>query len=83
MFTDLLIDLLIDFFFCVLKQGFFLCVALAVLELILNQAGLELRHLPVSTSLLGLKACATTFRLCFYFFYLAYIVFSFGVTLNL
>ena len=38
----------------------FLCVALAVLELSVDQAGLELRNSPVSASqVLGLKACAT------------------------
>jgi hypothetical protein len=53
-----------------LKQAFnnfyffetgFLCIALAVLELTLYQAGLELRNLPASASqVLGLKACTTT-----------------------
>ena len=39
----------------------FLCVALAVLELSVDQAGLELSDLPASTSqVLGLNACATT-----------------------
>jgi hypothetical protein len=39
----------------------FLCVALAVLELTLDQAGLELRNLPAPASqVLGLKACTTT-----------------------
>jgi hypothetical protein len=50
-------------FFCFLvflRQGF-LCVALAVLELTLYQADLELRNLPASASqVLGLKVCATT-----------------------
>jgi hypothetical protein len=33
-----------------------------------DQAGLELRNLPASASrVLGLKACATTARLCFVF----------------
>jgi hypothetical protein len=46
-----------------LETGF-LCVALAVLELTLDQAGLELRSLPASASqVLGLKACTTTARL--------------------
>jgi hypothetical protein len=36
-------------------------MALAVLELTLDQAGLELRNPPASASrVLGLKACATT-----------------------
>jgi hypothetical protein len=39
----------------------FLCIALAVLGLTLDQAGLELRNPPASASqVLGLKACATT-----------------------
>jgi hypothetical protein len=38
----------------------FLCVALAVLELSVDQAGLELRNSPASASqVLGLKACTT------------------------
>jgi hypothetical protein len=42
------------------KTGF-LYISLAVLELTLNQAGLELRNLPASASqVLGLKACTTT-----------------------
>jgi hypothetical protein len=50
-------DILFFFFF---EIGF-LCVALAVLELTVDQAGLELRNLPASASrVLGLKACATT-----------------------
>jgi hypothetical protein len=48
------------FFFWFFETGF-LCVVLAVLELILDQAGLELRNPPASASqVLGLKACATT-----------------------
>ena len=46
-----------DFF-----QTGFLCVALAVLELTVDQAGLELRNPPASASafqVLGLKVCAT------------------------
>jgi hypothetical protein len=46
----------------------FLCVALAVLELTLDRAGLELRNPPASASrVLELKACATTAQLfvCF------------------
>jgi hypothetical protein len=46
----------------------FLYVALAVLELTVNQADLELRNLPASASqLLGSKACATAAQLlvCF------------------
>jgi hypothetical protein len=39
----------------------FLCIALAVLELFVDQAGLELRNPPAFASrVLGLKACATT-----------------------
>jgi hypothetical protein len=46
-----------------LETGFLLCVALAVLELTLNQAGLELRNPTASASqVLGLKVCATTAR---------------------
>jgi hypothetical protein len=46
--------------FCFSETGF-LCVALAVLELTLDQAGLELRNPSASASqVLGLKACATT-----------------------
>jgi hypothetical protein len=46
---------------CLFVFGFFkigfLCVALAVLELTVDQAGLELRNLPASASqVLGLKA---------------------------
>jgi hypothetical protein len=38
----------------------FLCVALAVLELTVDQADLELRDPPASDpGVLGLKACAT------------------------
>jgi hypothetical protein len=41
----------------------FLCVALAVLELFVDQAGLELRNLLACASqVLGLKACTTTAR---------------------
>jgi hypothetical protein len=49
------------FFFLVFETGF-LCIALAVLELtFVDQAGLELRNPPASASpVLGLKACATT-----------------------
>jgi hypothetical protein len=52
------------FFFCLLKQGFFVYVALAVLQLTgtqsVDQAGLELRNLLASASqVLGLKVCAT------------------------
>jgi hypothetical protein len=51
-----------DFFF--FPSTGFLCVALAVLELSVDQAVLELRNLPASTSqVLGLKACATSSRL--------------------
>ena len=46
-------------FFGLSRQDF--CVALAILELTLDEAGLKLRDLPASASLvLGLKACATT-----------------------
>jgi hypothetical protein len=46
--------------FCFFKTGF-LCIALAILELTVDQAGLELRNLPASASqVLGLKACVTT-----------------------
>jgi hypothetical protein len=39
----------------------FLCIALAVLALSKDQAGLKLRNPPASASrVLGLKACATT-----------------------
>jgi hypothetical protein len=37
----------------------FHCVALAVLELTLDQAGLELRNPASASQVLGLKACAT------------------------
>jgi hypothetical protein len=47
-------------FFWFFETGFF-CVALAVLELNLDQAGLELRNPPASASrVLGLKPCPTT-----------------------
>jgi hypothetical protein len=48
-------------FIMFLETGF-LCIALAVLELIfVDQAGLELRNPPASASqVLGLKVCATT-----------------------
>jgi hypothetical protein len=43
----------------------FLCVALAVLELTVDQTGLELRNLPASASqVLGSKVCATTPSTC-------------------
>ena len=45
----------------------FLYVVLAVLELSVDQAGLELRNLPASASrVLGLKACATNAQLFSY-----------------
>jgi hypothetical protein len=50
-------------FFVFFSETGFLCrnIALAVLELTLDQAGLELRNLPASASkVLGLKAYATT-----------------------
>jgi hypothetical protein len=48
------------FVFFVFETGF-LCTALAVLELTLDQAVLKLRNPPASASqVLGLKACATT-----------------------
>jgi hypothetical protein len=48
--------------FCfVLFETWFLCVALAVLELTGDQDGLELRNPPASVSqVLGLKVCTTT-----------------------
>ena len=47
-----------SFFF---SETGFLCVALAVLELTVDQAGLELRNPSASASqVLGLKVCATT-----------------------
>jgi hypothetical protein len=55
------------FCFCFLFLFFetgFLCVVLAVLELTLDEAGLELRNPTASASqVLGLKACATTAQL--------------------
>jgi hypothetical protein len=46
----------------------FLCIALAVLELSVDQAGLELRNPPASASqVLGLKACTTTAWLTYNF----------------
>ena len=51
-------------FFCLFVFFFktrFLCIALSVLELTVDQAGLKLRNPPASASqVLGLKACATT-----------------------
>jgi hypothetical protein len=45
-------------------EAVFLCITLAVLELALNQAGLELRDSLASASrVLGRKASATTVRL--------------------
>jgi hypothetical protein len=39
----------------------FLCIALAVLELTVDQAGLKLRNpLASASQVLGLKVCATT-----------------------
>jgi hypothetical protein len=50
------------FCFVVFETGF-LCVALAVLELTVDQADFELRKPPASASqVLGLKVCATTAR---------------------
>ena len=50
-------------FVCFFETGF-LCVALAVLELTVDQAGLKLRNPPAFASrVLGLKPCATTARL--------------------
>jgi hypothetical protein len=54
--------ILFIYLFIYLETGF-LCIALAVLELTVDQADLrtELRNLPASVSqVLGLKACATT-----------------------
>jgi hypothetical protein len=49
-----------NFFLLFFETGF-LCIALSVLELTVDQAGLELRNPPASASrVLGLKACATT-----------------------
>jgi hypothetical protein len=64
-------------FFCFgfwFSETRFLCVALAVLELTLDQAGLKLRNSPASASqVLGLKACTTTTWLfawfCFFVFF--------------
>ena len=56
------------FFFLVFRsrQGF--CIALAVLELNVDQADLELRNPPASASqVLGLKVCATTAQLVWFF----------------
>jgi hypothetical protein len=48
-------------FFFDFSETEFLCVALAVLELSVEQAGLELKNLPASASqVLRLKACTTT-----------------------
>jgi hypothetical protein len=47
--------------FCFVFRDRVLCIALAVLELTVDQAGLELRTLPASASqVLGLKACTNT-----------------------
>jgi hypothetical protein len=47
--------------FCFVCETGFLCISLAILELTLEHAGLELGNLPASTSqVLGLKACTTT-----------------------
>jgi hypothetical protein len=66
------------FWFWFFKTGF-LCIALAVLELFVDQAGLELRNLPASASLvLGLKACATMPGcFCFVFLFFCFFVFCF------
>jgi hypothetical protein len=53
------------FLFCFVGGGVsfktaFLYVALAVLEISIDQADLKLKNLPASPSVLGLKACATT-----------------------
>jgi hypothetical protein len=50
--------------FVLLFETGFLCIALAVLELTLDQAGLELRNPPASASqVLELKAYVTTAQL--------------------
>jgi hypothetical protein len=52
---------LVGWFVYVFGAREFFCVALAVLELSVDQAGLVLRYPPTSASqVLGLKACATT-----------------------
>jgi hypothetical protein len=49
-------------YFCFFETGF-LCVALAVLELSVDQAGLKLRNPPASASqVLELKVCASIAR---------------------
>ena len=54
---------LLFFFFCFFEIGF-LCVVMAVLELALDQAGLEFTeiHLPLPSRVLELKVCNTTTR---------------------
>jgi hypothetical protein len=53
--------LFVCLFLIVFFETGFLCIALAVLELTVDQAGLELRNLPASASQeMGLKVCATT-----------------------
>jgi hypothetical protein len=59
---------LVGFGFVFFETGF-LCIALAVLELFVDQAGLELRNPPASSSrVLGLKACAPCLALLLFFF---------------
>jgi hypothetical protein len=77
MYTCVYVYMCIYIFFS--KTGF-LCVALAVLELTLDQAGLELRNLPASASqVLGLKACATTSSLQPYIFNFVLILCEFHI----
>jgi hypothetical protein len=57
------------FFFWFFETGF-LCIALAVLELTVDQAGLEFRDQPSSASwVLGLEACTANNWLHFSFYY--------------
>jgi hypothetical protein len=69
-------------FFGFFEAGF-LCIALAVLELTVDQADLELRNLS-AFQVLGLKACTTTpgfFFLKIYLFYVCkYTIALFGLT---
>ena len=63
-FLSSLFSFFLFFFFFGFFETGFLCVALAVLELFVDQAGLELRNLPASACpVLGLKACASLFFL--------------------
>jgi hypothetical protein len=60
---ELQLDIMYERIFCFVLffETGFLCVALAVLDHSVDQAGLELRNPPASASqVLELKACATT-----------------------